>query len=106
MNTQELVSAISRRLPALRRREVQEVITVMVELWREELSQTQGKIQIAGLGTLYVESHTLKATGVIRQRLLQKYGTHAPLTLRRRVIRFHPYETLRQRMNEEGAQDE
>lgn len=53
-----------------------------------------------------MESHTLKATGVIRQRLLQKYGTRAPLTLRRRVIRFHPYETLRQRMNEGGAQDE
>lgn len=106
MNTRETIAEIARRLPALRRRDVLEMFEVLAELWRVELARRDGEIHIAGLGTLYVETHDLKATGVIKERLLEKYGRNAPQTVQRKVIRFRPSEALQTAMKQERGQHE
>lgn len=58
MNTRQTATQIARRLPDLRKRDVQEVLDLLTELWREELAKPNGEIHISGLGTLYVETHT------------------------------------------------
>ncbi len=106
MNTRQTATQIARRLPDLRKRDVQDVLDVLTELWRAELAKPDGEIHLTGLGKLYVEAHTLRSTGVIRQMLIQKRGTNAPATIQRRVIRFRPYEALRALMKEEKANHE
>jgi nucleoid DNA-binding protein len=108
MNTRQTVAEIARRLPDLRRRDVVEMFEVLAELWRMALAKSDGEIHIANLGRLYlyVETHDLKATGVIRQRLIEKYGKDAPKTVQRRVIRFRPSEALHAAMKQEHEQDE
>jgi nucleoid DNA-binding protein len=106
MNTHETVAEIARRLPDLRRRDVLEMFEVLAELWSAELSKPNGEIHIANFGRLYVETHDLKATGVIRQRLIEKFGKNAPQTVQRRVIRFRPSEALHTAMKQESEQDE
>ncbi len=105
MNTHQTAVQIARRLPVWHRRDVQEVLDILTELWREELAKPDGEIHIAGLGTLYVETHPLRTTGVIRATLQQKYGTAAPTTLQRRSIRFRPYEALRNAVKHETRED-
>ena len=101
MNTRQTVAEIARRLPDLHRRDVVEMFEVLAELWRAELAKPDGEIHIAGLGRLYVERHDLKATGVIRQRLVEKFGKDAPQTVQRWVIRFRPSEVLHIAMKQE-----
>jgi nucleoid DNA-binding protein len=101
MNTRQTVAEIARRLPDLRRRDVLEIFEVLAELWGVELAKSDGEIHIAGLGRLYVETHDLKATGVIRHQLTEKYGNNAPQTVQRRVIRFRPSEALHAAMKQE-----
>jgi nucleoid DNA-binding protein len=106
MNTRQTVAEIARRLPHLRRRDVVEMFEVLAEVWRVELVKPDGEIHIGGLGRLYVETHDLKATGVIRQHLLEKFGKNAPPTVQRRVIRFRPSEMLHTAMKQEAEQNE
>jgi hypothetical protein len=102
MNTHQTAVQIARRLPAWHRRGVQEVLDVLTELWRDELAQPDGEIHITDLGTLYVETHAMRVTGVVRESLQQKYGSAAPETLPRRVIRFRPYEALRDAIQQQA----
>ncbi len=106
MNTRQTAAEIARRLPDLRRRDVLEMFEVLAEVWSKELAKPDGEIQIAGLGKLYAETHDLKATGMIRQRLIAKLGPKAPLTVQRRVIRFRPFEPLRAAMKQEVTRHE
>ncbi len=101
MNTQQIAAQIARRLPDLRKRDVQDVLEILTELWHAELTKPDGEIHISGLGTLYVETHRVRCTGIIRQTLQAKYGANVPTSLERRSIRFRPYEGLRQAMKEE-----
>ncbi len=106
MNTRQMVAQITRRLPDLHKRDVQDVLDVLAELWRAELAKPDGEIHLTGLGKLYVETHALRSTGVVRQTLIQKYGGSAPAMIQRRVIRFRPYDRLRALMKEEKANHE
>jgi len=106
MNTHQSAAYIARRLPDLRKRDVQAVLEILTELWHAELAKPDGKIHISGLGTLYVETHRVRSTGVIRQTLQAKYGENAPTTLERRSIRFRPYEVLRNAIKEKKDDDE
>ena len=106
MNTRQTVAEIARRLPTLRRRDLLEVFDVVAELWRVELAKPDGEIHIAGLGRLYVETHDLKVTGVIRERLIEKFGKNAPPTVQRRVIRFRASEALHTTIKQEGEPHE
>ena len=106
MNMHQTAAQIARRLPNLRKCDVQEVLEILTELWQIELAKVDGEIHIAELGTLYVETHRLRATGVIRQTLQAKYGASAPNTIQRRSIRFRPYEALRNVIKEESKPHE
>src|SRR5512147_2693841 len=101
-----MVNQIARRLPKFRKWEVQEVIDVLLEVWRQELVQPTGELHLRGLGKLYVEIHPLRANGVTRQALIRKYGSNAPEQIARRPIRLRPYDALRAVMREETDQDE
>jgi hypothetical protein len=90
-----MVTMIAKRLPYLRRRDVKEVIAVMLELWNDELLRPHGEIQFNGIGRLYVETHPLRATGIVRQHLRQKWGANAPQTVTRLVVRFRASHILR-----------
>jgi hypothetical protein len=106
MNTRQTVIAIARRLPDLRRHEVQEVIDLLIELWRAELLKPDGEIHITGLGRLYVETHDLRATGAIRQRLIARLGRNAPQVLQRRVIRFRMAKPFHMALKQEQKRHE
>jgi nucleoid DNA-binding protein len=106
VNTQQMVSQIARRLPGLHKREVQEVVDLLFEVWRQELAKPDGELHLRGLGKLYVEIHPLRANGVTRQALIRKYGAQAPEQITRRTIRFRSYDALRAVMHEEAERDE
>src|SRR5947207_14594501 len=101
MNSRQMVAQITRRLPDLRKQDVQDVLDVLAELWRGELARPDGEIHLTGLGKLYVETHALRSTGIVRQMLIQKYGANAPTLIERRVVRFRPYVALRVLMKQE-----
>ena len=101
MNTNELVRQITRRLPDLRKRDVQDVVEVLLELWHTELIKADGEIHLRGLGTLYVDVHPLRAKGIAREALIRKYGQAAPAVIVRRAVRFRPYDSLREAMRQE-----
>ena len=96
MNHQELVAAIARRLPDRSKREVAEVLEVMVEVCTEQLSQPDQIIQIADLGRLSIDVHQLQVAGAVRKTLADQYGPGHPDTLARIVGRFRPAPRLRQ----------
>ena len=102
MNMHQTAAQIARRLPNLSKRDVQEVLEILTELWQIELAKADGEIHIADLGTLYVETHNLRPTGVIRQTLQAKFGANAPTTIQRRSIRFRSYEALRNVIKKEA----
>jgi nucleoid DNA-binding protein len=107
MNSRQTASEIVRRLPYLRRRDVQDVLEVLTELWGAELAKPDGQILITGLGKLYVEVHPLRTTGIVREQLRDKLGKEAPEYIQRRSIRFRPSDKLRATFNPTGdAADE
>lgn len=96
MNHQELVAAIARRLPHRSRREVAEVLDVLVDICIEQLSHPDQTIQIADLGRFSLDVHPLRVGGAVRTTLRDHHGTDQPDTLRRIVGRFRPAPRLRQ----------
>ncbi len=96
MNHQELVAAIARRLPDHSRREVAEVLEVMVDVCIEHLSHPGQVVQITDLGRLSIDVHQLQVAGAVRKTLAAQHGADHPETLRRIVGRFRPAPRLRQ----------
>ncbi len=96
MNHQELVAAIARRLPQRSKRDVAEVLEVLVEICTEQLSQPEQVIQIADLGRLSIDIHQLRVSGAVRKTLVDQHGPGHPDTLARIVGRFRPAPRLRQ----------
>ncbi len=84
MNHRQTITAISKRLPRLKRRDVAEVLEVMAELWLEELAQPGQTVTVADLGKLAVEVQRFRSGGAIGQR-----------TVRRVYVRFRPTEKFR-----------
>jgi nucleoid DNA-binding protein len=104
MNTHELVSEIAQRLPYLRRADVQEVMDVLIERLQVELAKPQGQVRLTGVGKLYVETHALKASGIIREQIVARDGV-APMVLVRHVYRFTPSQGLLEALKKERAHD-
>ena len=96
MNHQQLVTVIARRLPHRSKRDVAEVLEVMVEICIEHLSQPKPVIQIADLGRLSIDVHQLRVSGAVRKTLADQHGPEHPATLARIVGRFRPAPRLRQ----------
>jgi len=85
MNHRQTISKISKRLPRLKRRDVAEVLEVMIELWLEELAQLGQTVSVADLGKLAVEVQNIRSGGVVGRR-----------NLKRVYVRFRPTEKFRQ----------
>ena len=95
MNHQQLVIAIARRLPDRSRREVADVLEMLVNVCIEQLSQPGQVVQIADLGRLSIDVHPLRASGAVRKTLTGQHGARQPETLNRMVGRFRPTPRLR-----------
>ena len=93
MNHHETVSAVARKLRQFSRRDVRQMLEVLIEVWSEELIQPGGYIRIEGLGKLYVEQQTIPITGVIKRSLESKQKA-TPTTLNRYYFRFRPVDPL------------
>ena len=91
MNHRQLVSAIARRFPDLTQRQIEEVLGVLVEVWRSELAKVDGDIVIRSFGKLTVEVQRMRNAGAIRQLM----GSGAPERLTRLYFRFRPTPSLR-----------
>ncbi len=85
MNHRQTVAEISKRLPRLKRRDVEEVLEVMAELWLKELAQPGQTVTVADLGKLVVEVQTVHSGGAVGRR-----------TLKRVYVRFRPTGKFRQ----------
>jgi nucleoid DNA-binding protein len=96
MNHQELVAAIARRLPHRSRREVAEVLEVMIDICIEQLSQPGRVVQITDLGKFSIDVHRLQVSGAVRKTLIEHHGEDQPEILNRIVGRFRPAPRLRQ----------
>jgi hypothetical protein len=89
-----MVAAVARKLRQRSRREVREVLDVLLEVWREELLRPEGYIRIDSLGKLYVEQQMMRVPGAVKKAMAQR-RLSAPPVLTRFYFRFHPSESLR-----------
>ncbi|MDX1991993.1 MAG: HU family DNA-binding protein [bacterium] len=85
MNHRQTITEISKRLPRLKRRDVAEVVEVMVELWLEKLAQPGQTVTVADLGKLLVEVQSFRSGGAVGRR-----------TVKRIYVRFRPTAKFRQ----------
>jgi len=99
VNNSELTAEIARRLPKFSRRDIREILEVLTELWYAELVKPDGEIHLTNLGKLYVETHTMKCRGVLRDIWRAKYGQEAPDMIQRRTVRFRSSDSLREAMS-------
>ena len=72
MNHHQTITAISKRLPRLKRRDVAEVLEVMSELWLKELAQPGQTVTVSDLGKLAVEVQTVRSGGAVGRRMLKR----------------------------------
>ena len=75
MYHRDVIAAIARRLPHRTRRDVTEVIDLLVEVWAGELVKGE-PVRIPCIGKLTIEVQDMKAGGAIqnRARLRRVYG--------------------------------
>jgi len=96
MRHQDLIAAIARHLPHQTRRDVEEVIDVLIELMQDELVRG-AEISLPDIGKLSVEMQTVRVSGAVRQQV----GPNAPPTMKRFYGRFRPAQSLRDRLIKE-----
>jgi nucleoid DNA-binding protein len=87
----QLVSAVASRFPDLTQRQIEEVLEVLVELWRRELEQPGGEIIIRDFGKLTVDVQQMRNAGAVRAQM----GSQAPEYLARLYFRFRPAPEVR-----------
>ncbi len=93
MNHQQSIDAVARRLYRFSRRDVAEIMEVLVEVWREELLRPEGNVHIRGLGNLYVQLQQIEANGLAKQLMEQMGQPSGKVT--RSYFRFHPTRALK-----------
>lgn len=93
MNYQQSIDAVARRLYRFSRRDVAEIMEVLVEVWREELLRPEGNVHIRGLGNLYVQRQQIEASGLAKQ-LMEQTGQPGGMVTRS-YFRFRPTRTLK-----------
>jgi nucleoid DNA-binding protein len=91
----EVIAEVARRLPQRTRRDMAEVVELLIEIWLEYLVKG-GEIIVPDIGRLSIEIQDICAGGVLKQhgRLRRVYG------------RFRPTPALKARIEEyENAQE-
>jgi len=97
----ELVATVARRFPDLTQRQIEDVIEVMVEVWRAELAQPDGEIVIRDFGKLTIEVQHMRNEGAVRAQM----GSAAPDRLTRLYFRFRPTPGLREEIEQHLKED-
>ncbi len=79
MTHKQVIAEVARRLPHRTRRDVNEIIDVLTEIWARELQDEQS-ICIPKIGRLSIEIQDMKAGGILSQhhRLARVYGRFRP----------------------------
>ncbi|MBK8027030.1 MAG: HU family DNA-binding protein [Chloroflexi bacterium] len=101
MNHRQMIRAVARRFPDLTQRQVEEVLAVCVEVWREALAQPGGEVVLRDFGRLSVDVQRMRSGGIVRARM----GTDTPERLTRLYFRFHPVGTFRTKVEESYRED-
>jgi len=85
----EVIAKVARRLPHQTRRDVNEVVEVLTEVWFEELA-SGGEVSLPDIGRLSIEVQDMTAGGALAShgRLRRVYG------------RFRPTPKLKERIGE------
>lgn len=75
MYHRDVIAKIARQLPDRTRRDVAEVIEILLEVWSEELVNG-GEVTLPGVGRLSIEVQDMQAGGALaaRGRLRRVYG--------------------------------
>ena len=95
VNHRQLVKAVARRFPDLTQRQIEDVLDVLVEVWRSELVQPGGEVVIRDFGKLTVEVQRMRNGGVIQAQMRTQMGSSAPERLIRLYFRFRATPSLR-----------
>jgi len=95
MRHRDLIAAIARRLPDRTRREVEEVIDVLIELLQDDLAQGEA-VSLPNIGTIHLETQQVRASQIVRQHP----GFQAE-TIFRICGRFRPAQELKDRLKQE-----
>ena len=106
----ETVAAVARKLYRFSRRDVAEVLDVLIEVWQEVLLQPNAVIHIKGLGKLRVDEQEI-ATPESVKKLMVTQHKDVPATIKRYYFRFYPSDAFKQQLVEfrkvrEGNPDE
>jgi nucleoid DNA-binding protein len=75
MYHRDVIAKIARKLPHRTRRDVTEVVEILLEVWSEELANG-GEVVLPGMGRLSVEVQDMQAGGALAAhgRLRRVYG--------------------------------
>jgi nucleoid DNA-binding protein len=99
MHHDETIAAVARRLYRFSRRDVAEVLEVLVEVWQEALLQSDTAIHIKGLGKLRVDEQEIATPQSVKELLAAQYK-EVPMTIKRYYFRFSPSNAFKQRLVE------
>lgn len=92
MKHRQTIQTIARRLPFTTRRQVEDVLEVLTELWQDELAKCRC-VTIPGIGKLSLEIQQMKRGGAMK--------AHGSSPAVRRVYgRFRPSAVLREKLKE------
>jgi nucleoid DNA-binding protein len=91
MYHREVIAEVARRLPQRTRRDVVEIVELLIDVWSKELT-TGGEVFIPRIGRLSIEIQDMRAGGALKQhgRLRRVYG------------RFRPTPTLKASIEEDA----
>ena len=90
MHHRQVIRQVARRFPDLTQRQIEEVLEVLVEVWRAALAQ-HDDVVIHDFGTLTVDVQQMRTSGVIQAQM----GSSAPEHLSRLYVRFRPSVQLK-----------
>lgn len=88
MYHRDVIAKVARRLPHQTRRDVNEVIEVLTEVWSEELING-GDVVLPDIGRLSIEVQDMTAGGALAEhgRLRRMYGRFRPTPQLKKRIR-------------------
>jgi len=101
MNHRQVIKQVARRFPDLTQHQLEDVLDVLVEVWRAELAQPGGEVVIRDFGKLMIEVQRMRSAGAVRAQM----GRAAPDRLTRLYFRFRPTPGLREEIEQHLKED-
>ena len=93
MYHRDMIAKVARRLPHRTRRDVDEVVDLLMEVWSEELTNG-GEVVLPDIGRLSIEVQDMTAGGALAQhgQLRRVYGRFRPTPQLKAQIREVEFE--------------